>query len=158
MRWLEALLERRPPADETSVSDVMAQAFSATERGDYASALELWEPLAHSGVARAQNNVGACFAEGLGVEKDLKLAARWLALGAEAGDPVGQRNLAALYFKGDGVEQDYARAAELYWAAAEAGDGPAQDMLSWMLIEGEVATPDYDEARRWAAAGATRCR
>src|SRR5256885_4859608 len=46
MRWLETLLERRPPADETSVSDVMAQAFSAAERGDYASALELWEPLA----------------------------------------------------------------------------------------------------------------
>src|SRR5947207_6290412 len=125
MRWLETLLERRPPADETSVSDVMAQAFSAAERGDYASALELWEPLAHSGVARAQNNIGACFAEGLGVEKDLKLAARWLALSAEAGDPAGQRDLAALYLKRDGAAQHHAAAAEPYCAGADAGEGPA---------------------------------
>jgi TPR repeat protein len=60
-------------------------------------------------VARAQNNIGACFAEGLGVERDLKLAAQWLSLSAAGGDAVGQRNLAALYFKGEGVAQDYAR-------------------------------------------------
>ena len=94
----------------------MAAAYEAAERGDYATALAIWEPLAQAGVARAQNNIGACFAEGLGVERDPALAVRWLTLAAEAGDPVGQRNLAALYFKGEGVEQDYARAAELYRA------------------------------------------
>jgi TPR repeat protein len=120
-------------ADAVDVAARMAEAYDAAQRGDYPSALDIWAPLAHAGVARAQNNVGACFAEGLGVERDHALALRWLTLAAEAADAVGTRNLAALYFKGDGVEQDHARAADLYRAAAEAGDGPAQDMLSWML-------------------------
>jgi len=132
----------------------MAEAYDAAGRGDYHAALAIWGPLAQAGVARAQNNVGACFAEGLGVERDFSLALRWLTLAAEARDPVGQRNLAALYFKGEGVEQDHTRAAELYRAAAEAGDGPAQDMLSWMLLEGESIACDAIEARRWAAAAA----
>src|SRR5262245_19557186 len=98
----------------------MAQAYDAAGRGDYATALAIWEPLAQAGVARAQNNIGACFAEGLGVARYAALAERWLTLAAEAGDRVVQRNLAALYFKGEGIAQDFTRAATLYRAAAEA--------------------------------------
>ncbi len=107
----------------------MRRAYEAAARGDYSSALAVWGPLAHAGVPRAQNNVGACFAEGLGVERDATLARRWLTLAADAGDPVGQRNLATLYFDGVGLERDYALAVALYRAAAEQGDGPAQDPL-----------------------------
>ena len=150
MRWLDALAKKARPDDDVSVADRMAEAYEASSRGDYARALEIWGPLAHAGVARAQNNVGACFTEGLGVERDPKLALQWLSLAAAAGDAVGQRNCAALYFKGEGVEQDYARALELYRTAAEQDDGAAQDMLSWMLLEGEVAEPDYVAARHFA--------
>ena len=142
---------------QTAARDVaarMAEAYDAAERGDYPAALAIWGPLAQSGVARAQNNVGACFAEGLGVARDPELALRWLTLAAEAGDPVARRNLAALYFKGEGVAQDHTRAAELYRAAAKVGDAPAQDTLSWMLLEGETAPFDASEARRWALAAA----
>src|SRR5262245_33943076 len=138
MRWLDRLARRpdAPRADaprrELEVVAEMAAAYEAANRQHYAAALAIWGPLAHSGVARAQNNIGACFAEGLGVDRDAALALRWLTLAAEAGDPVGQRNLAAAYFKGEGTEPDYGRAAELYRAAAEQGDAPAQDMLSWM--------------------------
>ena len=151
MRWRDRFA--RQPA-EMPVSERMATALEAARRGDHATALAIWEPLAHAGVARAQNNIGACFAEGLGVERDPGLAFRWLTLAAEGNDPVGQRNLASLYFRGEGVEQDYRRAAELYRRAAEQGDAPAQDMLSWMLLEGEVVDPDVAEARRWATAAA----
>ena len=139
MGWLDALAKKAPRDDGATVADRMAEAYDAARRGDYARALAIWGPLAQAGVPRAQNNIGACFWEALGVERDPALAAKWLTLAAEGGDPVGQRNLAALYFKGEGVEQDYACAVELYRAAAEQGDGPAQDMLSWMLLEGEVA-------------------
>ena len=125
MRWLERLTgSRAPPVNP------MDEASAAAKAGDYAAALALWEPLAHAGVARAQNNIGACFSEGLGVERDPALAVKWLSLAAEGGDPVGQRNLATAYFNGLGVVRDGARAAELYRAAAEQGDGLAQDMLS----------------------------
>ena len=95
MRWLDALAKKARPGDDTTVADRMAEAYEASRRGDYARALEIWGPLAHAGVARAQNNVGACFTEGLGVERDPKLAAQWLALAAAAGDAVAQRNCAA---------------------------------------------------------------
>src|SRR4030095_14072376 len=77
----------------------MTLAHTAAEQGDYARALAIWGPLAHAGVARAQSNVGACFANGLGVAPDGPLALRWLTLAAEAGDAVGQRNLATPSFQ-----------------------------------------------------------
>jgi TPR repeat protein len=120
MGLLDRLLSSGRRDDDRPVAAQMAEAYAAAQRQDYETALALWGPLAHAGIGRAQNNVGACFAEGLGVARDLDLALRWLALAAESGDAIGQRNLAALYFKGEGVEQDPLRAAELYRAAAEA--------------------------------------
>src|SRR5262249_49763926 len=117
MFGLKHVFRRQADADGSSVSAQMAAAYDASLRNDYGAALEIWGPLAQAGIARAQNNVGACFAEGLGVDRNPAVAARWLALSAESGDAVGLRNYAALYFKGDGVAQDYARAAELYRAA-----------------------------------------
>lgn len=152
MRWLERLFGRNEAASD-DVAATMAQATAAVERGDHAAALALWGPLAHAGIGRAQNNIGACFAEGLGVERDPALALRWLTLAAESGDPVGRRNLAALHFKGEGVDQSDAEAMRLYRLAAEQGDAPAQDMLSWMLLEGGNPA-DRTEALRWAQAAA----
>ena len=137
-----------------AAADRMAAAYAAAENGDYARALEIWAPLAHAGVARAQSNVGACFANGLGVAPDGTLALRWLTLAAEAGDAVGQRNLATLFFKGELVELDAAAAARWYRAASAQGDAESQDMLSWLLVEAELLPPDYEEARRWALAAA----
>jgi TPR repeat protein len=107
--WRDPQVKKKSP--EAPAGDRMSLVYDAAARGDYSAALEIWTPLAHAGVARAQSNIGACFSEGLGVVRDAKLAERWLQLAAEAGDPVGQRNLATLYFRGDGVDQDNARAA-----------------------------------------------
>jgi hypothetical protein len=69
--------------------DLLAEARAAFEFGDYARALSLWEPLARTGVARAQNNIGVCFSNGFGVEPDPDLAIRWFSIAAEGGDPLG---------------------------------------------------------------------
>ena len=68
MRWLERLAHGRAktdlaPAHASDTAAQMAEAFDAARNGDYAVALAIWGPLAQTGVARAQNNVGACFAE-----------------------------------------------------------------------------------------------
>lgn len=154
MAWLSRIRRAGTPAPDPEQTR-MDRAMAAFRRGDHAGALALWEPLARAGNARAQANIGACFAEGLGAPVDPPLALRWLTPAAEAGYPPGQRNLASLLLRGGrGVEPDAARAAALYREAAEAGDGLAQDMLSWMLLEGEVMPPDPVEARRWALAAA----
>lgn len=154
MRWLDRILRRRE-ADAAAEADPMADALAAAETGDYATALRIWTPLAQAGIARAQNNIGACFAEGLGVPRNLELALKWLRLAAEAGDPVGERNYAAFHMQGlNGSDPDYRTAAEYYRRAAEKGDAPAQDMLSRLLLEGEVMPADPVEARRWAESAA----
>src|SRR5260370_30908765 len=108
MRWIERLTGRC-----ISRRDPLADAFAASKAGDYATALALWEPLARAGVARAQNNIGACFSEGLGVGRDPALAAKWLSLAAAGGAPVGARHPAPAYFKGVGGENGRVRAAQL---------------------------------------------
>jgi len=153
MGWLDHLTRAKPkPA-----ADAMADALQAANAGDYSRALSIWEPLAREGVARAQNNIGACFAEGLGIPRNREMALKWLTLAATAGDPVGQRNYAAFHMQGvTGSDPDYALAAQYYQKAAEQGDPTAQDMLSWMLIEGEVIATDYVEARRLAELAAAQ--
>jgi len=150
----EAAEAEAEEAEWPSNDELMANALAAAQAGDYETALGIWEPLARDGHGRAQNNIGACFIDGLGVEQNLELAREWLELAAEAGDPVGQRNLARLYLKGLGGPADKARAIELYRLAAEAGDAAAQNMLSYLLFEGEAA--DAPEARRWAEAAAAQ--
>lgn len=144
MGWLDRLLRRKP---ETK-SDAMAIALAAAQACNYSVALSIWGPLAQAGVARAQNNIGACFAEGLGVIKNMELARAWLRLAAEGGDPVGQRNYAAFHMQDEFA--DLSVAADFYRRGAENNDAPSQDMLSWMLLEGEVLPFDAQSARLWA--------
>ena len=75
MGWLDRAGAQHPPSRGRSVAERMAAAYDAAARGDYAAALAIWGPLAHAGVARAQSNIGACFAEGLGVERDREAGA-----------------------------------------------------------------------------------
>ena len=99
MRRADGTATRADIESEPDVAARMAEAYNAASRGDYPAALAIWGPLAQAGVARARNNVGACFAEGLGLERDPALAVRWLTLAAEAGDAVGRRNLARALFQ-----------------------------------------------------------
>ncbi len=67
----------------------------AYDRGDYATALNEWLPLAEQGNAVAQSSVAVIYAAGKGVPPDYVLAHMWLNLAA-AGFPPGEgRDLAA---------------------------------------------------------------
>ncbi|WP_020178381.1 tetratricopeptide repeat protein [Methylopila sp. M107] len=161
--WLQRFFGRGNPEDEPSeeeqetdeIDALMDMAFKAAQRGDYQTAIGVWRPLAKEKWPRAMSNLGACYAEGLGVPRNIDKAARLFSSASEAGDSVGRRNLATLYFKGEGgVEQDDQRAAELFELAAGQGDAAAQDMLSWMMLEGQGVEYDPTEAREWALAAA----
>lgn len=146
----------RAEEDGEALEALMSMAYDAAESGDYETAVGVWRPLADQGwPPRALSNLGACYVDGLGVERDLVRAASLFRRAAEAGDAIAQRNLATLHFKGEGgVPQDDAAAMELYELAAEQGDAAAQDMLSWMLLEGHAGESDPRAARRWALAAA----
>lgn len=63
----------------------MKKGLKAYKSGDYAAALKEWRPLAESGHAGAQYNLGFNFVQGKGVPKDLVQAYFWFDLAARQG-------------------------------------------------------------------------
>jgi tetratricopeptide (TPR) repeat protein len=92
---------------------------AAHERGDYATALRLWRPLAEQGTADAQYKLGVMYAKGRGFPQDYAEAAKWFRLAAEQGDADAQFDLGFMYERGEGVPQDYAEAVKWWRKAAE---------------------------------------
>ena len=130
-----------------SVDDQLAEARTLAETGKSAEAVALWRTLAEAGSARAQTNLGACYANGTGVPADPDAARAWLTRGAEAGDVLGQRNLGTLL-----LPNDRDAAAGWYRKAGAAGDLPSQEQLSRLLLDGPEA--DWPQARHWAGVAA----
>jgi TPR repeat protein len=83
---------------------------AAYGRGDYATALRLWRPLAEQGNARAQFSLGLMYNEGKGVPQNYAEAVKWYRLAAEQDIASAQHNLGIKYATGEGVPQDYAEA------------------------------------------------
>ena len=73
--------------------------FEAYQRGDYATALWEWRPLAEQGDAVAQNNLGVMYENGQGVAQDFAEALKWYRKSAEQGYVVAQHNLGLMYGK-----------------------------------------------------------
>ena len=111
---------------------------------------------AHAGVTRAQAEIGRCFVNAWGVERDTDLALKWLTPAAKAGDALGQRLLGDFHFNGEDGTPNRAIAEEWYARAAHQGDAHAQDMLSWILTDGDHRKPDYKQAMRWAQEAAAQ--
>ena len=108
------------------------EGWAAFERGDYATALRLWRPLAAQGNAFAQSNLGFMYDTGQGVPQDYGEAAKWYRLAAEQGNARAQSNLGSMYARGEGVPQDYVQAH--MWADLAASRFPPS------------ATEDRDQA------------
>ncbi len=60
----------------------------AFNRGDYATALKEWTPLAEQGNVLAQFNLGWMYANGRGVPQDYQTAVKWHTLAALQGNVV----------------------------------------------------------------------
>ena len=107
--------------------------FAAAKRGDYATAVRLWRPLAEQGDARAQFNLGLSYANGWGVPLDYAQAVKWYRKAADQGLAWAQTNLGIMYENGQGVRQDFRLALIWYRKAAKQGDAEARRMArEWM--------------------------
>ena len=92
--------------------------WEAYQRGDYATALKEWRPLAEQGNAAAQVGLGVMYDNGQGVTQDFVEAAKWYRLAAEQGDSTAQNDLGVMYVEGRGVTQDFVQAHVWYNIAA----------------------------------------
>ena len=150
---------------------------AAYDRHDYATALQLWRPLADQGIAEAQNDIGVLYAKGQGLQQDYVNAARWFRKSADLGYPKAQHNLGVLYQAGRGVaqdpaeagkwekraaaprsiedgnaaytNQDYPRALQIWRPLADQGKASAQNGLGLLYENGQGVPQDYAEAARW---------
>lgn len=121
----------------------------AYNKGDYATALREWVPLAQKGHPNAQNNLGVMYREGEGVKQSYKEASKWFKLSALQGDAEAQNNLGWLYDNGWGVSQDYNEAVKWYKRSAEQGDGLAQINLGVNYGLGYGIQQDFVRSLMW---------
>ncbi len=121
----------------------------AYNKGDYATALREWVPLAQNGHLNAQNNLGVMYREGEGVGQDYNEALKWFKLSAGQGDAEAQNNLGQLYDNGLGVSQNHKEANKWYRLASQQGDGLAQINLGVNYATGKGVSQDFVRSLMW---------
>ncbi len=104
---------------------------------------------AQAGDAKALYEVANRYAEGRGVESDLKEAARWYQFAADLGFAPAQYRVGNFYEKGLGLERDPAKAMMWYQLAAEQGNASAMHNLAVLHAMGASGQPDNESAARW---------
>ena len=129
--------------------------MDANNRGDYATALREWRPLAEQGGALAQYNLGVLYRKGRGVPQDDVQARMWYAKAAAQGQAKAQFNLGTLYYNGEGVPKDYQQALRWLRLAADQGEALAQTKIGVMYDDGRGVRQDIVQAYKWYSLAAT---
>jgi TPR repeat protein len=104
---------------------------------------------AEKGEAQAQLELGTLYANGTGVAKDPKKAARWHRKAADQGLARAQYQFALDCGQGVGVKPDKVEAAKWLARAAEQGLAEAQVNLGLCYCEGDGVRLNTTEAARW---------
>ncbi len=104
---------------------------------------------AKQGDAIAQNNLGNCYWDGIGVEKNYDEAFKWYKKSAEQGYANAQFMLGNCYQNGIGVKKNDDEAFNWYKKSAEQGNKNAQFMLGQCYWHGIGVKKNYDEAIKW---------
>jgi TPR repeat protein len=134
-------------------SDYMA-GEDAYHRGDNATAVREWSPLAKLGVAAAQFHLGQLYANGQGVPQDYVQARQWYEKAARQGEASAQVELGVLYENGNGVPKDYQQALFWFRRAAEHGNAMLLTSLGRMYEHGKGVPKDIVQAQKWYILGA----
>ncbi len=128
-----------------------AAGTAAYEKGDYATALREWEPLAKAGGSAAQFNLGLLYYDGRGVPQDFSAAARWFEQSADHGYVKAQHNLGAMFAVGKGVKRDPVQAYKWLSLCASTGDQACvtqRDLVAEKMKSGQL-TNGQRLAREW---------
>jgi uncharacterized protein len=135
----------------TSVqADELADARSAYEHGEFASAQNRFLPLAKKGDALAEFYLGLIHENGQGVAQNYKKAGEWYQKAANHGIAVAQNNLAMMYSQGKGLPQDHKQALKWFSKAAAQGSASAQLNIGIMYADGLGVYQNSLDAYIWA--------
>ena len=124
-----------------------AAGLEAFKNKDYQRAYREWKVAAEAGQAEAQFDLGVLYAQGLGVSRDLTVAATWYRKSAEQGNAEAQFALGQMYARGWGVPRDESDALRWFQMANSVdSDGPPTD---WARLDGYGMQQDPRQAAYW---------
>ena len=124
------------------------EGLDAIHETNYKKALRKLLPLAESGHAAAQYNIGVMHEWGNGVPQDNSQALKWYKRSAELFHKDAQNNLGALYSKGEGTEQSFVEALKWFLISAENGSEGGQKNIS--ILEKRMNYEKISQAQKLA--------
>ncbi len=158
----------------TAFAGPLQDAQRAQSKGDYATALRLYRPLAAKGNPKAEEEIGGMYSRGEGVPADKAEALVWFEMAnnqrlallaynkadfatalrifrplAERGHITAEYVIGLMYANGQGLPQDYSKALEWHRKAAEQGEAKAQFSVGVMYFKGLGTKVDRKEAFKW---------
>jgi uncharacterized protein len=125
-----------------SIARDQTAALKAYNRGDHATAMRIYRPLAEKNQSLAEYIIGLMYANGQGVAENYGEALKWLKKAGEHGEAKAQFSVGVIYFKGLGVPQNHAEASKWYRRSADQGNATAQYNLGAMYAKGETMAQD----------------
>ena len=96
------------------------------------SKVEILKELSSKGDAKAQNELGDMYANGLEVNQSYQEAFKLFESSANKGNSQAQYNLGTMYQNAIGVEQDFKKAVKYYKLAAKEGHKEAKENLDML--------------------------
>lgn len=127
-----------------------SRGLQAYERGQYAEAMEFWEPLAAGGHGRAQYNMGILYFKGEGVVQDYDEAMRRFRDAADRGAQGAALSLAVMYAQGFGTDADPAIAYK--WARVADNEGSPEAAHWRATLQRQLTAEQIKLAEEQAAA------
>ena len=119
------------------------------ELGEFEKAIECFLKASKHDDSFAFYNLGVCFRDGKGVNKDYEKAIELFLKSARCGNSVAEINLGNFYFNGYGYAQNYEKAIEYYTKAAEKGNAEALYNLGFCCSRGYGFSPNWEEAIKY---------
>lgn len=137
----------------SAAAGALDDGLNAYQAGNYRQAFELWKPLAETGDADAEYNIGLLYMNGLGVKKNSRYARQLFMAAAEQGQADAQYNLGLMYYQGNTVFRSNKDAFTWWSKAAAQNHAPAQYNLGILYAYGMWVGQDLDKALElWRAA------
>ena len=136
-------------AQMTAPKDLFGNYLTLSKQKKYDEALVALRKAANDGHALAQNELGALYYSGTGVQQSYPLAKEWYFKAAQQGEAEACYNLGFMYSGGYGVEQNSILALEWYNKAAELGSLSAINNIGFMFENGKGTSPNYTEAMKY---------
>ncbi len=152
-KWLNIPIQERvlpnEATQEEDPNELYDKGYKFYLSEDYQKAVPYFLKAAEQGHADAQNNLGLCYYNGLGVTQNYTKVVTWYSKAAEQGHADAQFNLGVMYEYGQSVVKNYTKALIWYRKAAEQGHAPAQNSLGLMYGKGLGVKKNYTEAVKW---------